>query len=115
MKRFGTLFACILLSATAVWAETDNATLTGTVHGSRGAVIPGAKVQVKSIATGVVKETATNSAGLYYVPNLIPGTYSIDVSATGFQPKQFAGVHLDVDQEAAVNVQLTVGSVTQQV
>src|SRR5579862_664626 len=115
MKRLGMLFACILLGATAVWAQTDNATLTGTVHDPSGAVVSGAKVQVKNIATGVVKETATNSAGLYYVPNLIPGTYSIDVSAPGFQPKQLVGIQLDVDQEAAVNVQLTVGSVTQQV
>lgn len=86
MKRLGTFFACILLSATAVSAQTDNATLTGTVHDPSGAVIPSAKVQVKNVATGVVKEAATNSAGLYYVPNLIPGTYSIDVPRRVFSP-----------------------------
>ena len=84
MKRLGTFFACILLSATAVSAQTDNATLTGTVHDPSGAVIPSAKVQVKNVATGVVKEAATNSAGLYYVPNLIPGTYSIERLRGGF-------------------------------
>lgn len=99
----------------AAVAQTGNATLTGRVHDASGAVVPNASVRIANVATGVVKETVTNASGIYFVPNLIPGAYSIDVSLQGFQPKKVQDVQLVVGQQAAIDVELTVGSVSEQV
>jgi len=115
MKHIGMFSLCFFVTAVTSWAQTGNATLTGRVHDTHGAMIVGAKVEVKNAATAVVKETVTNSAGVYFVPNLIPGEYSMDVSATGFEPKQLIGISLVIDQQAGVDVLLAVGSVTQKV
>lgn len=115
MRFRGTLFILLCTCRGFLPAQTGNATLSGTVRDSSGAVIPGVDVRVTNTATGVTSETTTNQTGLYYVPNLIPGAYSIDVSATGFQPKRIAGVRLDIDQQGAVDIDLAVGSATEKV
>ncbi|HWB82583.1 MAG TPA: TonB-dependent receptor [Bryobacteraceae bacterium] len=115
MKQAKILLIFVCLSAVGAWAQTGNATLSGTVHDASGGIVAGATVQVRNVATAVVKETVTNESGLYYVPNLIPGTYSIDVSAKGFQNKQLTNVTLVIDQRAGVDVELGLGAVTEQV
>jgi hypothetical protein len=95
--------------------QSGNATLSGTVHDPSGAVVPGAKVTALNMATGISKETVTNTSGLYVIPNLMPGPYNISVSAANFKSQQIQGVTLNVDQQADVDVQLTVGAVSEQV
>ncbi|HWB83838.1 MAG TPA: TonB-dependent receptor [Bryobacteraceae bacterium] len=115
MKVLAKLLVCVCLFAAAVSAQSGNATLTGTVQDSSGAIVPGVTVKVTSVATGVVVETTTNEAGLYYVPNLIPGAYTIDATANGFQPKRISSINLNIDQQAGVNIELAVGVANEQV
>src|SRR3979490_3030875 len=79
------LFVAIsLLGAGRAHAQVSGATLTGTVKDSSGAFIPNAQVIITDVATGVTRSVSPGSSGLYMAPNLLPGTYEIRVTATGF-------------------------------
>jgi hypothetical protein len=103
----------LLLSATALCQDT--ATLTGTVRDNSGPVIPGAVVAVKQMATGTVRQLATNSAGEYVAAALVPGQYDLTITASGFRTYQAQAVTLRVAQNARIDVTLQVGAATQQV
>ncbi|MBV9081527.1 MAG: TonB-dependent receptor [Acidobacteriaceae bacterium] len=91
-------------------SQSGNASVTGTVNDSTSAVIPGAEVRITNTATGVVKTTRTTPAGLYMIPDLIPGPYVLEGSASGFATERVTGIQLEVDQQAQVNLTLQVGS-----
>lgn len=110
------LWICGLLSlATALFAQVERGTISGTVHDASGAVVPGANVTVKNVNTGTAVSAITNQAGEYVAPNLIPGEYSVTASHTGFSTITLTGIILHVDERVAMSVTITVGELTQQV
>ena len=66
------------------FSQTETGQITGTVFDPTGAVIPNAKVTVKSVSTGLERQTMTTSAGTYAVTNLQPGRYTVRAEASGF-------------------------------
>jgi Carboxypeptidase regulatory-like domain/TonB dependent receptor len=108
------LLGLSLALATAAAAQST-ATLKGTVTDQQGAVVPNARVVVRSQATGVERTVQTDEAGNYQVASLPVGTYRVEVQAQGFQAEAVAALKLEVAQTVAQNFQLTVGNVTQEV
>src|SRR5215831_8697210 len=66
-------------------AQSTNASLTGRVTDSSKALIVGAKVAAISAGTNVRYETTTNGSGQYYLPNLPPDPYRIEIEKPGFK------------------------------
>src|SRR5690606_2335717 len=87
----------------------------GTVEDPSGSMIPGAKVSLTNVATGVVREAQTDDQGRYTLPNLIAGTYNMVVSAPGFRTLTRTGVEVTINTVTREMIRLEVGQMTEQV
>ncbi len=76
-----------LVSGRLSYGQTT-AQLTGTVQDVSGAVIPGAQVTLTDEATGASRVIQSNGQGFYAFPALVPDSYSVKVTASGFQAKE---------------------------
>lgn len=103
-----------LLCALSGWAQ-ENAELKGTVTDPSGAVIPNATITITNTATGEIRTTQSNGAGLYDFPNLHIGTYNLKADAKGFNPAQTNGIVMNVAATVQQNVQLAIGTGVQTV
>src|SRR4029077_14016693 len=88
--------------------------IQGNITDAQGAVVPGATITVRNIATGVERTTVSDASGDYLVPSLAPGRYRVGASLTGFQ-NQLRDVEVDVAQPSVVSIRLTVGAVAEDV
>src|ERR1700722_5632408 len=84
-------------------------TIQGTIADPTGAVIPNAAVVLTEDATHVQHSAATDSGGVYVFPNIDIGTYSVKVTAPGFEAYNRTGNVLEVGSNIAINVTMTVG------
>ena len=103
-------FVVLLLVSVGACFAQSTATLAGTVTDPTGAVVPGANVKVRSLATNTIRETVSDNAGDYVVPSLQPGDYEIRTTAAGFGTNVIKSVTLQVDQAVTANVKLNVQS-----
>src|SRR5262245_6517254 len=86
------------------------ATISGTVKDETGAVLPGVAAEIKNIATGVIRSIVTDDEGRYSVPELMPGSYQVEASLTGFQTAIRTGINLTVGRHAIIDVVLKIGA-----
>src|SRR5215813_7287585 len=93
----------------------DRAAIDGVVTDSSGAVIPNAKVDLQSSATGFHQTTASNERGLYELASLPVGNYTISISKDGFKPTIINNVELEYAQTRTFDVKLEVGQFEQSV
>ena len=86
------LCVVLLILANCAFLTAQNVVLTGALGGRvtdlSGAVLPGASVVVRNLATGVEQTSTTNRAGLYRFPAVMPGSYSITAGVKGFRDVQ---------------------------
>ncbi len=89
-----------------------SASIKGNVMDASGAAVPAVTVTVKNIETGAIRSSVTDDAGRYLVVSLHVGEYQVRVSKTGFQDAIRSGIYLVVGQEASIDLQLQIGTVT---
>lgn len=95
-------------------AQVTGATLKGFITDAQGASIPAAHVTLTNIATGLVQNTTTNTAGGYNFANINPGNYQVVAVATGFS-RSVTNLTLTVGAVAVQNFKLAVGQASQTV
>ncbi len=107
---------CFLaLSTATLRGQGTSGTFTGTVTDASGAVVPRATVTIINQATGVKYNVTTNSSGVYTVPAVPPGQYTIRATKQGFQTYVTRDVSLSVDYTQRVDITLRVGAQTQEI
>ncbi len=99
------LLTCFAL-ALPVLGQIGTGSIGGSVTDPTGAVIPGATVTIKNVATGATRTLTTGQAGRYEAPLLPPGNYEITIRASGFAQVVRKGIRLEVGGTVTVNIQL---------
>jgi hypothetical protein len=103
-----------ILCAAALLAQIT-ATIVGTVTDSSGALVTNASIAVTNEETGLKRSVQSNERGVYVVPALPVGSYSVTAEAAGFKRKAITGLVLQVNQEARVDLALELGQVSETV
>ena len=96
-------------------AQSTNAIVSGLVLDPSGKPIVGADVEMVNDATGIRYPGATNSEGIYQIPNLPPGPYRLQVSKPGFKTLIKPDIVLRTEDALAVNFTLPVGAASETV
>lgn len=90
------------------------ASLTGTVRDSSGAVLPGVTVEASSpVLIEKVRSAVTDGSGQYRIVDLRPGAYVVTFTLTGFAPVKREGIDLTGSFTATINADLQVGSIAE--
>ena len=106
-------FLGFLLIPSLLYAQ---ASITGAVRDTSGAVLPGVSVEVSSPALiEKVRSVATNEAGQYRIENLRPGVYTVTFTLSGFATVKREAIELSGTFVATVNAEMRVGTVEETV
>ncbi|MGO8817630.1 MAG: carboxypeptidase regulatory-like domain-containing protein [Terriglobia bacterium] len=96
-------------------AQVLYGSVTGTVSDQSGAVVPEAKVSIANDQTELTRSATTDTAGQYRILDLPEGNYTLSVTAKGFETVKKTSIIVAIGQVNVQDLQLTVGSQTQEV
>lgn len=114
MTPFASL-ALVLLPSVLAIAQTESATMSGTVMDRSGAVVVDAKIEVTNSDTNVKSASITSKSGIYVVTGLRPGRYRMSVSKDGFKSVVITDITLNVQDVVSRNFNLDVGAISESV
>lgn len=114
-SRILSLFLVLLVGISITGAQTSNGTIVGVITDSSGGALVGATVTITSTDTGAVRTTLTNSEGTYRIESVLPGTYDVSASATGFQTTVHKGLQVPGTTIVTSSLVLKVGSAVDKV
>lgn len=108
-------FSFTLLLTCALYAQEFRGTLSGRVVDPQGAAIVGVRLLATQAETGAKSETVSGAEGLYTIPFLAPGTYTIEVENPGFKRYVRKDITITTNARATLDIELQVGAVTESV
>jgi hypothetical protein len=113
MSRVLPFFAMLGLLTPYAAAQETRGQILGRITDSTGAVVSGAKVTGRNVATNVATTAITNGTGDYALPFLIPGVYSLTAELQGFRGYKQDNVVVEINATVTLNVKLEVGNTSQ--
>ena len=115
LRMLPVLASLCLIASVAGFGQGVTGSFTGTVKDSSGAIVPNASVKVRSVDSGREWQNTGNELGIYYVPTLPPGQYTLTAEMPGFKRLVTNAITLEVNQTARVDLTLEVGAVAETV
>jgi hypothetical protein len=115
LQVFVALFLFTFVAARTLRAQSTTASMLGIVRDASGAVVPGAEVTVTNTGTSFTRTMSTDGEGGYLFTNLPIGSYELKATMNGFQTFVQTGITLVVNQNARVDVALSLGTPSQTV
>ena len=112
---FSVFVFALALTFSKIDAQVLYGSIVGTVTDPTGAVVPRAEVKAVNPQTGETRAVSTDDQGRYVLGNVVPGTYEIHVSATGFRQMTASNVTATINTVTRVDVQMQLGSQAQEV
>jgi hypothetical protein len=109
------LFVAGALIASLANAQTSGGVFRGEVRDPSSAIVPQAKVLIRSNDSGVQVVAESNGDGLFVTPTLIPGSYTLSATKPGFETEVFGPVTLEVNQTVRVDFSLNIGAASESV
>ena len=104
----GRILSTLLIVCGSLHGQSNLATIHGDITDPSSQAVPNATVTIRSTETGAIRSTITNLTGVYQIPGVAPGEYTIEASAVGFATSSRT-VRFEVGQNARVNFALTIG------
>src|SRR5438270_5015923 len=104
------IVAAHTLSLPASRAQTQSATISGTVLDGSGASVASARVEAESLETGATRTITTTDAGVYSLAALSVGHYKVTIHAVGFQEYEWRDVQLQVRENLTLDARLSVST-----
>ncbi len=114
MKTLAALTIALAVAATAAGQEFRGA-ITGRVNDKSGGVLPGVTVTATNVATNVSSTTATTGEGLFTIPYLTPGTYTVAAELSGFKKSVREGLEVRIGDRLVVDLSMEVGQLEETV
>lgn len=108
------LLGYVLLSG-AAYAQISGAVFRGEVRDPSNAVVPQAKISIRSANNGMKAIAVSNSDGLYITPTVIAGSYTLSATKAGFETEVFGPVTVQVNQTERVDFELKIGAASESV
>jgi len=105
----------IAISVSVVLSQTTNGSIQGSVLDPSGATISGATITARNMDTGLTNASKTTDAGVYALPNLPPGRYSLTVEANGMKKLVQEGVTVTTGSTVPLDLKLQLGSASETV
>ena len=108
LGRLGILGVLAFALVVPARAQTSSGEISGVVVDPSGSAVPGVTITLTSTATNAVREVVTNSAGLYVIPSILPGTYTLKAQNAGFRAIERRNIEVQVG--SANRIPIYVGS-----
>ena len=113
--RISQFFVLAPIVCAVAMAQESRGTITGTVADPQGAAIPGAAVAARNLGTNSEAKTTTNESGVYVLPFLNTGTYTVTATVAGFKSAVRDRVDVGLNQRLQLDFKMEVGGITEQV
>ena len=115
LGTLGVLGIAASLATVAARAQTPTGDISGVVVDPSGSAVPGVTITLTSVATNAVREVQTNSAGLYIIPAIPPGRYTLKAQISGFRAIERRDIDVQVGSSNRIPITLELGDLTETV
>src|SRR5689334_12482780 len=115
IRRLFYVLVCLCFCGVLLAQVETSTSIRGLVTDPSGAAVPGATITIRNTATNETRTVTTDESGFYAFPSIVPGTYDVTVSQSGFKKAEVTGRVAQVSESAQVDVRLEVGQTTESV